>query len=163
MDLWCRESIYLEKTPSFFSLSKRAREDKPQSKFPSVGCLALLETPFCLQPNLSALWSEGTYPFRLLYTQASHLDATKIASRSLGMTKGLILPLMPLPFLPSVSEMIRQYQQFQRQTDTQIQRLEAEKQNLQEQLGIYTNVWPYRRWHRRAVAVQGCCLRTRKE
>ncbi|KAL7981581.1 hypothetical protein Chor_005669 [Crotalus horridus] len=47
---------------------------------------------------------------------------------------------MPLPFLPSVSEMIRQYQQFQRQTDTQIQRLEAEKQNLQEQLGIYTNV-----------------------
>ncbi|KAM3830513.1 dynein regulatory complex protein 12 isoform 2-T3 [Vipera latastei] len=31
-------------------------------------------------------------------------------------------------------EMICQYQQFQRQTDTQIQRLEAEKQNLQEQL-----------------------------
>ncbi|XP_063167338.1 coiled-coil domain-containing protein 153 [Candoia aspera] len=31
-------------------------------------------------------------------------------------------------------EMIRQYQQFQRQTDTRIQRLEAEKQNLQEQL-----------------------------
>ncbi|KAG8141586.1 hypothetical protein E2320_007185 [Naja naja] len=31
-------------------------------------------------------------------------------------------------------EMIRQYQQFQRQTDSQIQRLEAEKQNLQEEL-----------------------------
>ncbi|XP_032086022.1 coiled-coil domain-containing protein 153 [Thamnophis elegans] len=31
-------------------------------------------------------------------------------------------------------EMIRQYQQFQRQADGQIQRLEAEKQNLQEQL-----------------------------
>ncbi|XP_053126141.1 coiled-coil domain-containing protein 153 isoform X3 [Hemicordylus capensis] len=32
-------------------------------------------------------------------------------------------------------EMIRQYQQLQRQTDTRIQRLEAEKENLQEQLG----------------------------
>ncbi|XP_070621672.1 dynein regulatory complex protein 12 isoform X2 [Erythrolamprus reginae] len=31
-------------------------------------------------------------------------------------------------------EMIRQYQQFQRKTDGQIERLEAEKQNLQEQL-----------------------------
>ncbi|XP_070808699.1 dynein regulatory complex protein 12 [Pituophis catenifer annectens] len=31
-------------------------------------------------------------------------------------------------------EMIRQYQQFQLQSDRQIQRLEAEKQNLQEQL-----------------------------
>ncbi|XP_053126136.1 coiled-coil domain-containing protein 153 isoform X1 [Hemicordylus capensis] len=31
-------------------------------------------------------------------------------------------------------EMIRQYQQLQRQTDTRIQRLEAEKENLQEQL-----------------------------
>ncbi|XP_034281188.1 coiled-coil domain-containing protein 153 isoform X2 [Pantherophis guttatus] len=31
-------------------------------------------------------------------------------------------------------EMIRQYQQFQRQSDSQIQRLEAEKQNLQVQL-----------------------------
>ncbi|XP_062995307.1 coiled-coil domain-containing protein 153 [Elgaria multicarinata webbii] len=31
-------------------------------------------------------------------------------------------------------EMIRRYQQLQRQTDTRIQRLEAERQNLQEQL-----------------------------
>ncbi|ETE68439.1 Coiled-coil domain-containing protein, partial [Ophiophagus hannah] len=34
-------------------------------------------------------------------------------------------------------EMIRQYQQFQCQTNSQIQCLEAEKQNLQEELGIY--------------------------
>ena len=39
--------------------------------------------------------------------------------------------------------MIRQYQHLQRQTETQIQRLETENRNLQEKLGIPLGIKPH--------------------